>query len=81
MPTNYNKETRVEHKYRQLIANRIREARKEANLTQKDLANLMFCHDTNISYIERAKQSVDVETLIQFSKVLNKQPIYFLSDM
>lgn len=81
MPTNYNKETRVEHKYRQLIANRIKEARKEAKLTQKDLANLMFCHNTNISYIESAKQSVDVETLIQFSKVLNKQPIFFLSDI
>lgn len=67
--------------YKVVVANRIREARKEANLTQRDLANLMFCHTTNISYIERAKSSVDVETLIQFSKVLNKQPIFFLSDI
>jgi transcriptional regulator with XRE-family HTH domain len=75
------KETRVENKYRQLVAERIKQARKEANLTQKELANLMFCDNSNISYIERAKQSVDVETLIQFSKILNKQPIFFLSDI
>jgi|688.fasta_scaffold1017641_2 transcriptional regulator with XRE-family HTH domain len=75
------KETRVENKYRQLVAKRIKQARLEANLTQIELANLMFCDNSNISYIESAKQSVDVETLIQFSKVLNKQPIFFLSDI
>lgn len=66
---------------RKLIANKIKNARKEAKLSQKQLGNLLYCDQTSISYIEQGKVGIPAERLADFSVALNKPIIYFLSDI
>ena len=66
---------------RNLIDNRIKQARLEMNMTQSDLAKKVNHEKSSISCIERGKRSVLAERLIDFSKALNKPIIYFLSDV
>ncbi|GAA6622918.1 helix-turn-helix domain-containing protein [Scytonema sp. NUACC26] len=66
---------------RKLIANKIKRAREEAGLSQRTLAETMFCDQSTISYIERGKVGVPLENLVEFSNALNKPIIYFLSDI
>ena len=71
----------MERDIRKLIGEKVRKARKEANLSQQQLGDKLFCHRTNVSYIEQGKVSIPADRLIDFSNALNKPMIYFLSDI
>lgn len=45
---------------RQLIGSRMREARQNCGLSQKDIANALFCDQATISRMERGLISPDV---------------------
>lgn len=67
---------------RKLIARKIKEARLELNITQQDLANkLNFQNRSTISRIESGKTPINAEQIGDFSRILNKDIIYFLSDI
>ena len=63
------------------IANKIKTARKEANLNQSQLGSKVFMDKTNICCIETGKIAVSSDRLFDFAKALNKPIIYFLSDV
>lgn len=59
------------------IAKRIRDARKEAGLTQTELGSILFIDQSHLSYIEKGKVSVNCERLVEFANALNKPILYF----
>jgi transcriptional regulator with XRE-family HTH domain len=65
---------------RKLIGNRIRQARKEAKFSQLDVSKKLFKSRSGISEIETGRTRLDIETIAEFAKVLNKPIIFFLSD-
>ncbi len=66
---------------RKLIADKIKEARKEAGMTQSDLAKMLYLDRSSISYIEKGSSAIAADKLGDFSRALNKPIIYFLSDI
>lgn len=67
---------------RKIIADKIKKARKELNLSQKELAKILNYKDqSNISKIESGKVSIDADRIGDFSRALKKNIIYFLSDI
>jgi transcriptional regulator with XRE-family HTH domain len=63
-----------------IVGSKIKKLRVEKKLTQTELANLVFSSQAEIHHIEQGKRKLDVERLVNFSKVLNRDVIYFLSD-
>jgi transcriptional regulator with XRE-family HTH domain len=62
-----------------LIGSKIKEARQEADMSQKDLAELVgFDSSTAISLIEAGQRKVSVEDLEKISKVFQKDIKFFL---
>jgi len=57
---------------------RVRELRKQLNLTQDELANIINLNKTSISYFERNKRTPSLDTLIDLSYALNTTPYYLL---
>lgn len=64
-----------EHKY--LVA-RLREAREEANLTQKEVAESLNVGQSFISKIESGQFRVDIIQLSQFAKLYKKDLTFFI---
>lgn len=57
-----------------IVSEMLKEARKEANLTQEQLAQLAGTKKSYISKIENAKGNIQLSTLIRiFEKGLNKR--------
>lgn len=52
------------------LAQRIRELRKEAGLSQEELADLSGLHRTYIGSIERAEQNVSIDNIGKIAKAL-----------
>lgn len=63
------------HKY--LVA-RLREARQRANLTQRQVAELLGVTQSFISKIESGQYRVDVVQLSQFAKLYKKKVSFFI---
>lgn len=63
-----------------LIAQRIRAARLQRNLTQQDLANKIGVTSAAISDIERGKTRISAVDLITFSDLLLKPIEYFFGE-
>jgi HTH-type transcriptional regulator / antitoxin HipB len=51
----------------------LRELRKEAGLTQEELAKKMHTQKSSISRIENKAEDIRMSTLLKFAKVLGKQ--------
>ena len=64
-----------EHKY--LVA-RLREAREQANLTQKQVAELLDVTQSFISKVESGQYRIDVVQLSQFAKLYKKKVSFFI---
>jgi transcriptional regulator with XRE-family HTH domain len=58
----------------------IRKARKEAGLSQVELAKKAYFRQASISDIENGKREVSASELVYFSLVLNKPIMYFFPD-
>ncbi|MFA5228814.1 MAG: helix-turn-helix transcriptional regulator [Candidatus Paceibacterota bacterium] len=62
-----------------LIGSKIREARQEANMSQKDLAkSIGFDSSTAISLIEAGQRKISIEDLEKICKILQKDIKFFL---
>ncbi len=64
-----------EHKY---LVTRLREARQQANLTQKQVAQLLGVTQSFMSKIESGQYRVDVVQLSQFAKLYKKDLKFFI---
>lgn len=62
------------------FGDRVREARKNAGLTQAGLAALIHLNETTISRIENGSQVTSFETMIEFSNKLNVHLDFLLCD-
>jgi SOS-response transcriptional repressor LexA len=65
---------------KQQVASRIKQARLELGLSQKQLGKLYHSSDATISDIENARQDISVVDLEQFAQILGKPLEYFLTD-
>lgn len=63
-----------------VVGSKIRKLREEKKLTQKELAELVFSSQAEIHHIEKGTRKLDIERLVNFSKVLKRDVVYFLSD-
>jgi transcriptional regulator with XRE-family HTH domain len=64
-----------EHKY---IVKQLKRARKEANLSQGEVAKLLHKTQSYISKIESGQRKVDVIQLKEFAKIYKKDINYFI---
>jgi len=63
------------HKY--LVA-RLREARERANLTQKQVAELLGVTQSFISKVESGQYRIDVIQLLEFARLYKKKISFFI---
>lgn len=66
---------------RRTIGENIRRARRQAHLTQEQLAERADLHPVYISQIERGTKAVSVETLWKLSKALRVPMTTFLREL
>lgn len=64
-----------------MLGIRVRAARKEKNLTQKELGRLMQMDAKYVSKVENGKVMPNIRRLVQLSRVLDKSCDYFIWDM
>jgi transcriptional regulator with XRE-family HTH domain len=64
---------------RNKLAQKIRQLRKEAGLSQERLADLCGLHRTYIGSIERAEQNVSIDNIGKIAKALKVKPSDLLS--
>lgn len=70
-----------EAKVRKLIGARIRAARESRGISQREFARMTFQTQPNVCNIENGERKITVDRLVEFSKVLRKPLLYFLSDL
>jgi len=67
-------------KLNEIVGRRIRRARKEAGLTQSELANLIGASgEVTISRYENGKSGISLEVIEAVAKATGKEPWWFLS--
>ena len=71
------KKTIYENEYETFV-NRLKKARKDAGLTQVQVAKKLACTQAYISKVESGQLRVDVLELKKFAKIYGKDASYFL---
>ncbi len=61
------------------IGEKIRNAREDMDLSQRDMANLIPMNQSNYSKIERNVQEPSLEQLRRICQILNLDPCYLLN--
>ncbi len=61
------------------IGEKIRNAREDMDLSQRDIANLILMNQSNYSKIERDVQEPNLEQLRRICQILNLDPRYLLN--
>lgn len=61
------------------IGEKIRNAREDMDLSQRDMANLIPMNQSNYSKIERSVQEPNLEQLRRICQILNLDPRYLLN--
>lgn len=64
-----------------IIGQRIKDARKSMNLTQKELGYLIYADGKYISRLENGGSLPSLKRLVLLSRVLNRTCDYFISDI
>jgi len=64
-----------EHK---ILVGRLKQARKDANLDQKEVADLLGVSQSYVSKVEAGQRRIDVIQLKEFVRIYNKPINYFL---
>lgn len=72
--------TDQENSKRTLVAERLREARKMAGLSQGQVAKILSLHRPTISEIEAGNRKVSVEELTRFSEIYEVSISWLLGD-
>ena len=62
-----------------IIGEKIRNAREDMDLSQRDMANLIPMNQSNYSKIERDVQEPNMEQLRRICQILNLDPRYLLN--
>ena len=62
-----------------MIGEKIRNAREDMDLSQRDMANLIPMNQSNYSKIERDVQEPNLEQLRRICQILNLDPRYLLN--
>jgi transcriptional regulator with XRE-family HTH domain len=70
----------AEIEQRQLIAQRIREARQLAGLSQGQVAKLMSMHRPTVSEIEAGNRRVSAEEIARFAEIFDVSTAYLLGE-
>lgn len=65
---------------RELIAGRIKEARRAAHLTQVDVAQLMKVSRVSYTIIESGRRSVPADVILHLAKIFEVNPLYLLGE-
>ncbi len=60
------------------IAERLREARIRADISQSEAARLLHCHRSTLAKKEKGDRAVYASELIDFSKLYRQPVAYFL---
>ncbi len=60
------------------IGKRIQSARKEAGLSQQEVADQMKLSDVGYGMFERGARQISIEYLVDLSRILSKPVTYFL---
>lgn len=61
------------------VGKKIRDAREDMDLSQRDMANLIPMNQSNYSKIERDLQEPNIEQLRRICQILNIDPRYLLN--
>ena len=61
------------------VGEKIRNAREDMDLSQRDMANLIPMNQSNYSKIERDVQEPNLEQLRRICQILNLDPCYLLN--
>ena len=63
--------------YHKIISSNIKELRKEAKLSQEELAEKLNCSREFISRVENLKEKVSLKMLLNLSELFSVNPAYF----
>jgi len=67
--------------HRNLVAQRIKEARELSGLTQVQAAKMLGVHRPTISEIEAGRRKVSTEELTKFADIYDASPTYLLGEL
>lgn len=65
---------------REMLARRLREARRERALTLKQVEQLSGFSSTHVSEIERGRTTPTVDALVRIASALGRDPCYFIEE-
>ena len=68
----------IQQRYRDIFANRLKQARQEKRLTQKELATAVEMSQNGFQQYEGARREPSLTTLIRLSKVLHRPTDWLL---
>jgi transcriptional regulator with XRE-family HTH domain len=71
----------VHHARYARIRTALKQARKEAGLSQVDLAKLLYMEQSNLSKIERGERYIDVFFFIDYCRACNVDPAAILKQI
>jgi transcriptional regulator with XRE-family HTH domain len=69
------------HKFLQAVGQRLRQARRDAGLTQAQVADILGKHQTFVSKCERAELRVDLGEFVRFIKIYDKPTAWYVDYM
>lgn len=69
--TYYSTEKTIQSKYRKIFTERLKQYRKAAGLTQKELGELVQVSPMGMSYYARGEREMPLHTLARISKILD----------
>lgn len=68
----------LEKEYKEIRFPNIRELRKDAGLSQADIANVLNCSQVAYSYYEIGRRDIPTEILIKLAQYYNRSVDYLL---
>lgn len=66
---------------RKKLAGKLRQAREEAGLTQREVAGSLGIPQSTISELENAQRRLDVAELLVLGELYQKPPAWFLAEI
>ena len=69
------------HKFLKAVGQRLRQARRDAGLTQAPVAAILGKHQTFVSKCERAELRVDLGEFVRFIEIYDKPTAWYVDYM
>jgi transcriptional regulator with XRE-family HTH domain len=73
-----DREVKRGHKFLKAVGQRLRQARRDAGLTQTQVAEILGKHQTYVSKCERAELRVDLGEFVRFIAIYDKPTTRYL---